>query len=356
MTALFDLTEVRCIEAQGPGGLDLSTVAAFLCCEVRHGGHRGSTQALRLPQRFRWARRIEPALKTLVEMLLSSNRHVLDYHVTFSAGVHYVFDTSVAAGFSILECQKEFVQRYRRKHHDSHALPMFTSSCPGKTDLLPTGITISLILDLVASLFCFPLFPLLLLNLINVCTVQFCAVRWKEARAAIGPLQRKDRRCSFHHSLYWRWIARVKDLFSLLLSLSLLISLTPSLSTDVVNLLPVASRSFTHVERTNMNEMFKIWVILFCWEIKKSCFSAPFFFLVWLTTSEKGCTCLLKVFLVRSISVLDCVVWVVFTCARMRSRVDPLFGACSGQFGHASHLHSQVSTADHGLSGQGFLL
>ncbi|CAG02577.1 unnamed protein product, partial [Tetraodon nigroviridis] len=46
-------------------------------------------------------------------------------------GVHYVFDTSLAAGFSILECQKEFVQRYRRKHHDSQALPMFTSSCPG---------------------------------------------------------------------------------------------------------------------------------------------------------------------------------------------------------------------------------
>lgn len=59
----------------------------------------------------------------------------------FSAGVHYVFDTSLAAGFSILECQKEFVQRYRRKHHDSHALPMFTSSCPGKAELLPTGIT-----------------------------------------------------------------------------------------------------------------------------------------------------------------------------------------------------------------------
>ncbi|TNN04215.1 hypothetical protein fugu_001244 [Takifugu bimaculatus] len=46
-------------------------------------------------------------------------------------GVHYVFDTNLASGFSILECQKEFIQRYRRKHHDSHALPMFTSSCPG---------------------------------------------------------------------------------------------------------------------------------------------------------------------------------------------------------------------------------
>ncbi|XP_044035274.1 nuclear prelamin A recognition factor isoform X2 [Siniperca chuatsi] len=48
-----------------------------------------------------------------------------------SLGVQYVFDTTLAAGFSILESQKEFIQRYRRRHHDSHALPMFTSSCPG---------------------------------------------------------------------------------------------------------------------------------------------------------------------------------------------------------------------------------
>ncbi|XP_053197646.1 nuclear prelamin A recognition factor isoform X1 [Scomber japonicus] len=48
-----------------------------------------------------------------------------------SLGVQYVFDTTLAAGFSILESQKEFIQRYRRRHHDSHAMPMFTSSCPG---------------------------------------------------------------------------------------------------------------------------------------------------------------------------------------------------------------------------------
>lgn len=48
-----------------------------------------------------------------------------------SLGVHYVFDTTLAAGFSILESQKEFILRYRRRNHDSHALPMFTSSCPG---------------------------------------------------------------------------------------------------------------------------------------------------------------------------------------------------------------------------------
>ncbi|KAM9832472.1 nuclear prelamin A recognition factor [Neosynchiropus ocellatus] len=48
-----------------------------------------------------------------------------------SLGVQFVFDTTLAAGFSILESQKEFIQRYRRRHHDAHALPMFTSSCPG---------------------------------------------------------------------------------------------------------------------------------------------------------------------------------------------------------------------------------
>ncbi|KAF7651257.1 hypothetical protein LDENG_00113500 [Lucifuga dentata] len=48
-----------------------------------------------------------------------------------SLGVGYVFDTTLAAGFSIFESQREFVQRYRRRHRDSHALPMFTSSCPG---------------------------------------------------------------------------------------------------------------------------------------------------------------------------------------------------------------------------------
>uniref|UniRef100_A0A674ERF5 Nuclear prelamin A recognition factor n=1 Tax=Salmo trutta TaxID=8032 RepID=A0A674ERF5_SALTR len=48
-----------------------------------------------------------------------------------SLGVQYVFDTTLAAGFSILESQRDFVQRYSRRHHDSQALPMFTSSCPG---------------------------------------------------------------------------------------------------------------------------------------------------------------------------------------------------------------------------------
>ncbi|XP_019398249.1 PREDICTED: nuclear prelamin A recognition factor isoform X1 [Crocodylus porosus] len=48
-----------------------------------------------------------------------------------SLGVHYVFDTTIAADFSILESQKEFVQRYCQRNQEEHALPMFASACPG---------------------------------------------------------------------------------------------------------------------------------------------------------------------------------------------------------------------------------
>ncbi|XP_076024043.1 nuclear prelamin A recognition factor [Genypterus blacodes] len=48
-----------------------------------------------------------------------------------SLGVSFVLDSTLAAGFSIVESQREFIQRYRRRNHDPHALPMFTSSCPG---------------------------------------------------------------------------------------------------------------------------------------------------------------------------------------------------------------------------------
>ncbi|XP_069056396.1 nuclear prelamin A recognition factor isoform X2 [Pleurodeles waltl] len=48
-----------------------------------------------------------------------------------SLGVHHVFDTTIAADFSILESQKEFVKRYLQRNHDEHAFPMFASACPG---------------------------------------------------------------------------------------------------------------------------------------------------------------------------------------------------------------------------------
>ncbi|KAJ8363785.1 hypothetical protein SKAU_G00126160 [Synaphobranchus kaupii] len=46
-------------------------------------------------------------------------------------GVHHVFDTGFSRAFSLLESQKEFVERYQRKEQDKKALPMLTSACPG---------------------------------------------------------------------------------------------------------------------------------------------------------------------------------------------------------------------------------
>ncbi|XP_076026752.1 cytosolic Fe-S cluster assembly factor narfl [Genypterus blacodes] len=48
-----------------------------------------------------------------------------------SRGIHHVFDTSFSRTFSLLESQKEFVERFQRKEQDKQALPMLTSSCPG---------------------------------------------------------------------------------------------------------------------------------------------------------------------------------------------------------------------------------
>lgn len=52
----------------------------------------------------------------------------------FFTGVHYVFDTSFSRTFSLLESQREFVERFQRKGQDNKALPMLTSACPG-TDI-----------------------------------------------------------------------------------------------------------------------------------------------------------------------------------------------------------------------------
>lgn len=46
-------------------------------------------------------------------------------------GVHHVFDTGFSRTFSLLESQREFVERFQRKEQDKKALPMLTSACPG---------------------------------------------------------------------------------------------------------------------------------------------------------------------------------------------------------------------------------
>lgn len=47
------------------------------------------------------------------------------------AGVHHVFDTSFSRTFSLLESQREFVERFQRKEQEKKSLPMMTSACPG---------------------------------------------------------------------------------------------------------------------------------------------------------------------------------------------------------------------------------
>lgn len=46
-------------------------------------------------------------------------------------GVHHVFETSFSRTFSLLESQREFLERFLRKEQDSKSLPMLTSACPG---------------------------------------------------------------------------------------------------------------------------------------------------------------------------------------------------------------------------------
>ncbi|XP_076853387.1 cytosolic Fe-S cluster assembly factor narfl [Brachyhypopomus gauderio] len=46
-------------------------------------------------------------------------------------GVHYVFDTSFGRAFSLLESQREFLERFSRKGGDKNVLPMLASACPG---------------------------------------------------------------------------------------------------------------------------------------------------------------------------------------------------------------------------------
>uniref|UniRef100_A0A8C0Q595 Cytosolic iron-sulfur assembly component 3 n=2 Tax=Canis lupus familiaris TaxID=9615 RepID=A0A8C0Q595_CANLF len=46
-------------------------------------------------------------------------------------GVHYVFDTAFSRNFSLLESQREFVQRFREQTNSTQALPVLTSACPG---------------------------------------------------------------------------------------------------------------------------------------------------------------------------------------------------------------------------------
>lgn len=65
----------------------------------------------------------------------------------FVAGVHHVFDTAYTRTFSLLESQREFVERFQRKEQDNQSLPMMTSACPGIQRKLISGVY-SVVLDL----------------------------------------------------------------------------------------------------------------------------------------------------------------------------------------------------------------
>lgn len=42
-----------------------------------------------------------------------------------------MFDTAFSRNFSLLECQREFVRRFRGQADPNQALPVLTSACPG---------------------------------------------------------------------------------------------------------------------------------------------------------------------------------------------------------------------------------
>ena len=46
-------------------------------------------------------------------------------------GVHYVFDTTLARNFSLIEIQKEFVQKYLNNSDANKVTPLLASACPG---------------------------------------------------------------------------------------------------------------------------------------------------------------------------------------------------------------------------------
>ncbi len=46
-------------------------------------------------------------------------------------GVHYVFDTAFARNFSLIEIQKEFVEKYQKNSTSTKVTPLLTSACPG---------------------------------------------------------------------------------------------------------------------------------------------------------------------------------------------------------------------------------
>jgi iron only hydrogenase large subunit-like protein len=60
-------------------------------------------------------------------------------------GADMILDMTVADDFSLLESQREFVERYRaaeRGENTSEPLPMLASSCPGMRELYCSSVSL----------------------------------------------------------------------------------------------------------------------------------------------------------------------------------------------------------------------
>lgn len=77
---------------------------------------------------------IQPILSLAVNYDLKPNECAAKLSGYFKElGADLVLDMSIADDLALLECQREFIRRYRSKVNDGvdNALPMLSSSCPG---------------------------------------------------------------------------------------------------------------------------------------------------------------------------------------------------------------------------------
>lgn len=106
----------RCLRSLGPHLQHAMTSVVPRRAGGSHPSSKASVRAditLFAPNGWRW--RTPPTMKFAVIV----------------AGVHHVFDTTFSRTFSLLESQREFVERFQRKEQDKRSLPMMTSACPG---------------------------------------------------------------------------------------------------------------------------------------------------------------------------------------------------------------------------------
>ena len=126
-----------CDRAEGGGGVSLTAVQSLPRSPVWPQQHRGRQEADVFLQRPWWVKiglfcSIQVKQEVERRYLLRQIESPLNLKVAIIVtGVHHMFDTSFSRTFSLLESQREFVERFQRKEQDSKCLPMLTSACPG---------------------------------------------------------------------------------------------------------------------------------------------------------------------------------------------------------------------------------